>query len=253
MKNSKQNSENAIILKLKSGTLLLSPLRGVEDISSLEDISILSSSSHLSEEERNIVEDKLLHDARLMVSRYIQDKHYLPRLFISAAVFLIVYLFCSLVIRDPIPMLDEILLSLVFSLLVWIFLSRKDTRTALSSKLMLDLKDLIYNAPVEVSDEVFEVESYLFDMYNRYTIPELADILSHCRKDPEYPLYGKNLGTETKRLFTLYLKEEKVLASYLKMVKHNSKRSESLSARLVRSATLEALDLPMLALLIQVL
>ncbi len=253
MKNSKQNSKNAIFLKLKSESFLLSPLRGVEDISLLEDITILSSSSHLSNEEREGVDDKLLHDARLMVSRYIQDKHYLPRLFISAAVFLLFYLFFSLVIRDPLPMVDEILLSLVFSLLVWIFLSRKDTNTALSSKLMLDLKDIIYNAPVEASDEVFEVESYLFDMYNRYSIPELADILSFCHKDPLFPLYGKNLSQEMKELFSLYLKEEKVLASYLKMVKKNSRRSESLSARLVRSATLEALDLPLLAFLLQVL
>lgn len=45
--------------------------------------------------------------------RRIVDKGYAPRLVASAALFIGVYLFCSLVIRDPIPLVDEVLLGAI--------------------------------------------------------------------------------------------------------------------------------------------
>ena len=50
----------------------------------------------------------------------------IPRLIISAVVFLVAYLFFSLVIRDPLPMLDEIIISFALFLMVKAFNKLKE-------------------------------------------------------------------------------------------------------------------------------
>ena len=42
--------------------------------------------------------------------RHFLDKTYYPRLFLTAGSFIVTYLFFSLVIRDPIPLIDELIL-----------------------------------------------------------------------------------------------------------------------------------------------
>src|SRR5690554_7341348 len=68
------------------------------------------------------------------VDRWIQDKRYVPRLLISALVFMLSYLFFSLVVRDPIPMIDELLISSALTIFLWVTLSRRDTRSVLAQQ-----------------------------------------------------------------------------------------------------------------------
>ena len=254
LKNSKQSCNLDIYyLNLKTGPLLLSSLDSSSDVEKIETISLHSSSNLLSEESRLFVESNLVHQASRAVSYYMQNKHYIPRLFISALVFLILYFFLSLVIRDPIPMVDEILISLGGTILTWVLLSKRDVHIALSSKLMLDISTAIHSLEVVEDDEVNHVEEYLYNLYNRFTIIELANILAKT-KDANIPRFNSVLSEGLKTQFEYYLsKVDKTLGAYLKLVKKNVSSNEKLSALLVQSATAEGLSLEMLLFLAEVL
>ncbi len=58
------------------------------------------------------------------------ERGFYPRLFASAGVFLLLYLFLSIVVRDPLPMVDELLVGTLGALASWFALERK----ALSSE-----------------------------------------------------------------------------------------------------------------------
>ncbi|MDR1894194.1 MAG: hypothetical protein LBQ61_05805 [Spirochaetales bacterium] len=45
------------------------------------------------------------------VERWMQEKRFIPRFLFSAGVFLLAYFFAAIVIRDPLPLLDEILIA----------------------------------------------------------------------------------------------------------------------------------------------
>jgi hypothetical protein len=45
------------------------------------------------------------------VRAWINERRFIPRFLIASAVFLVVYLFMSLVIIDPIPVVDEVLIA----------------------------------------------------------------------------------------------------------------------------------------------
>ena len=64
------------------------------------------------------------NDAYLKLLRWLQEKRYIPRLLCSAVVFIVLYLFLSIAIPDPVPIIDEILLSFLGAVFVWIMLCR---------------------------------------------------------------------------------------------------------------------------------
>jgi hypothetical protein len=66
--------------------------------------------------------------------KYFLDKGYYLRLAMSAAVFVFVYLFLSIIVRDPVPLIDELLLGSLASAAVFFASERK----ALSSRFHLE-------------------------------------------------------------------------------------------------------------------
>ncbi len=106
------------------------------------------------------------------VDRWIQDKRYVPRLLFSALAFMVSYLFFSLVVRDPLPMIDELLISSGWAIVVWITLSRRDTRSILAQENRQRLK-MIRGSGVSKSENLFSIEEYL-DVCAKADTKELA-------------------------------------------------------------------------------
>ncbi|MDA3941097.1 MAG: hypothetical protein PF693_17605 [Spirochaetia bacterium] len=97
----------------------------------------------------------------LSVKRWMNDIKFIPRFIISAASFLLIYLVASFIIRDPIPIIDELLLSFGGGLAVFFILSKKDQNSEKSSKKRLSLRLVMDKIVFEEDEFVKEVEEIL--------------------------------------------------------------------------------------------
>src|SRR5690554_154615 len=66
------------------------------------------------------------------VDLWILEARYVPRLLISALVFLFLYFFFSLAVRDPIPVIDEFLIGFAGALFTWKGMSKRDKKGELA-------------------------------------------------------------------------------------------------------------------------
>ena len=95
------------------------------------------------------------------VKEWVQDKKFIPRFIISAGVFLVVYFFTSFVIRDPIPVIDETVVSLLSSIAVYYLLSKRDQSSEKASKKRLKLRMLVDRIVFNESAFIREFEKML--------------------------------------------------------------------------------------------
>lgn len=63
------------------------------------------------------------------VRAWVADARFIPRFLLSSGVFLVSYLFLSIVVRDPLPILDEIAISFGLSIAAYVLLGRKDMQS----------------------------------------------------------------------------------------------------------------------------
>ena len=111
-------------------------------------------SSALSPEDEDDVFRSLLSDARIVLIRWIREKRYIPRLFASAFLFILAYFCLSVVISDPIPIIDEIVLSFLAAALLWIALTRLDEKSALMKERYKAVAGAIMSASFLVSGDM---------------------------------------------------------------------------------------------------
>jgi hypothetical protein len=110
-----------------------------------------------------VLKNQLYRMAELWVRTWISDLKFIPRFLLSALVFLAAYFFCAFVIRDPIPVLDEILISFGCSFVTYILLGRKDAKSDMAAKKRLSLKNAIDRILFTESDFVKNLEDYLHE------------------------------------------------------------------------------------------
>ncbi|HOV65125.1 MAG TPA: hypothetical protein PLG43_14730, partial [Spirochaetia bacterium] len=77
------------------------------------------------------------------VRLWIADKKFLLRFTISALAFLVTYLFFSLFIRDPLPMIDELVLGILAAIGCYSLLLKRDLTSSQAVKKRVELKNLI--------------------------------------------------------------------------------------------------------------
>lgn len=217
-----------------------------DGISSLE----IHSSGLLTVAERREAERVLVSDLRRSVSRYIQERHYIPRLLVSALIFLLVYFFLSLVVRDPIPMVDELIAAAVGAAAFWLWAMKHDSTLAVSSKLMLDLGTAVRSAEVVLDDYLNAVEAYMYDVDQRYTVLTLCDTLALVKRDEELPFFIETLPDDFKRTLRDYLSvNDRKLMKFLSRIERNKSADKKLAADLLQAASSDHLDLSLLCFL----
>ncbi|MFP4562350.1 MAG: hypothetical protein ACLFRY_03485 [Spirochaetia bacterium] len=98
------------------------------------------------------------------VNAWIGESRFIPKFLISAGVFLASYLFMALVIRDPLPMIDEIAIGLGISILTFFLIGRKDRRSDVSLKKRIQLRTKVDRIIFQENDFVREIEDALWKM-----------------------------------------------------------------------------------------
>ena len=101
---------------------------------------------------------RMIEDA---VKRWVLEVKFIPRFITSAAVFLLSYLFLSFVIRDPIPLVDEILIGTGLSIVTYYILSRRDQRSNLALKTRVELRTAVDRIVFHEDPFVKDVENAL--------------------------------------------------------------------------------------------
>ena len=114
------------------------------------------------------------------VKSWISDIKFIPRFIISALAFLLIYLLTSFVIRDPLPLIDELALSLGGSIALYIILTKKDQNSEKASKKRLALRMAMDKIVFEEDEFIKEVEEILH--YNE-SVDKIALINSMVSSD----------------------------------------------------------------------
>lgn len=123
------------------------------------------------------------------VRDWIAEKRFIPRFLSGAAAFLGIYLLFSLVIRDPIPMVDELLLATGGSLLIYYLLGRRDLRSEEASQRRIALRNKVDGAVFSQSGFVREVEESL-QRYDQSSREDLVERLNSANSERFWSEYG---------------------------------------------------------------
>lgn len=107
----------------------------------------------------------LRNDLYRLIEQAVKDwraeKKFLPRFLISILVFLLVYFILSVVIKDPIPMIDEIIGGSVGAILTYLFLVKRDSDSRISTEMKVRLRTRVDEIVFNEDDFTRDVEQYL--------------------------------------------------------------------------------------------
>jgi hypothetical protein len=134
------------------------------------------------------------------VRSWVAERRFIPRFIISAGVFLLAYLFLSFVVRDPLPLVDEILIGVAASVGAYILMSRRDQRSNPALEKRAELK-------AAVDRIVFSEDAF---------VRQVEELLQQHDTEPKERLFAELLDRERERL--LDIADESVaqeLLSYL--------------------------------------
>lgn len=95
------------------------------------------------------------------VKTWVAEQRFIPRFLAGAGVFLLTYLFLSLAVRDPLPMIDELLIALGVSIALYWYLARRDLSSTGSSKKRAELRAKVDSIYFTEDEFVKEVEKNL--------------------------------------------------------------------------------------------
>jgi hypothetical protein len=107
------------------------------------------------------------------------SRTFIPRFLLSSLVFLIIFLFLSLAVRDPIPLIDEILIALAGASVVWVLKSRKIKRNNQEAEQELLIRDIIEKGFFTPREQLLELEKLWQEVYLDFQNRQLEDIESY--------------------------------------------------------------------------
>ena len=183
----------------------------------------------------------LRNDLYRMIEQAVRDwtaeKKFIPRFLISTVVFLILYVLMSIVIRDPVPMVDEILIGLVGAALSYAFLAKRDSdskkATEMKVKLRTKVDEIVFNEDAFVKD----AELYLQHCEDS---SDMEQLLLNMMKDEKNEMFTHSDKEKVRQFLSsirlLYNEKEiqKHEKIFSKMADQENAEFESARRRMVR-------------------
>jgi len=167
----------------------------------------------------------LRNDLYRLVEQAVRDwtaeRKFIPRFLISTGFFLVLYLFMSVVIRDPIPMIDELLIGMVGGVLLYIFLTKRDSdskpATAMKVRLRTKVDEIVFNE----DDFVKDAELYLQHCEDS---SDMEQLLLNMMKDKNNEMFDRCDKQKVRQFLSSIrlLYNEKEMKKHEKMLKKMS-------------------------------
>lgn len=118
------------------------------------------------------------------VRNWINERRFIPRFLIASAAFLVVYLFMSLIIRDPIPVVDEVLIAGGVAIFTFVIVGRYFEQSRLAGERRVTLRSKVDNAVFSEDPFVHELEKLLHTIElfpNDRIASEDEEVMEHAR------------------------------------------------------------------------
>lgn len=151
------------------------------------------------------------------VRSWVSEIRFIPKFLISTVLFLLTYVFCAVVIRDPIPILDEIAISFGVGVLTYFLLGRRDKNSNIALKKRVELRTKVDQIIFEEDVFVKKVE----DILHRNETAGTEKIIDSLLKVSEDSL-NRQYEDDVKQLI-IYLEKRfdgKVLKKQEKMIRN---------------------------------
>jgi hypothetical protein len=95
------------------------------------------------------------------VKGWLSDVRFIPKFLVTALVFVLVYFFLSYVVRDPLPVIDEVAGALAAAVVVFVLQGRRDLGSKMATQKRLQLRVLVDRITFRESEFVKLVEGAL--------------------------------------------------------------------------------------------
>ncbi len=128
----------------------------------------------------------------LAVRAWFNDSRFLLHFLLATGIFLLSYYFLSYVVRDPLPLVDEIVLSLVLAVLGWYRLSNQEVHSEKAQLKKQDMIQLFDRIPFEKSPFLEQVELYL----EKLSSMKESDV-DQMLKEGATPIFFNSFSDET--------------------------------------------------------
>lgn len=225
----------AYFLRTVGQPLILSDIPSL-DISGEGTELELYASAPLCDTDRRYASTVLRNEASAAVRLWIQNKRYFPRLIISAAVFLVAYVLASFLIRDPLPMIDEILIGLAAAAAAWVLLSRNDAKATVAKEKEKKLFRIINTAEVLCSGSLKALEDCYLSLFS-------YDTAALCSKLVRDELEAPPVTEDVRASALCYLRtHEPLMLKDIEKIKAGKKK-EKTEEELLHLATTTGLDI----------
>ncbi len=112
-------------------------------------------------ESMTMLRNELYRMIEQSVKDWISERKFIPRFLISTGVFLLLYFVMSFVIRDPIPMIDEIIIGIAGAIVTYIILTKRDTDSKASTEMKVKLRNKVDSIVFNEDRFINDVEQYL--------------------------------------------------------------------------------------------
>lgn len=184
----------------KDGTaLFLHPFQDIDKLQDLLDKTEIVGKfgSEPRVESLTLFRNDLYRMIETAVKSWVAEKKFIPRFLASTGVFLVLYFILSFAVRDPIPMIDEIVVGLIGALVMYFYLSRRGQSSRLASELRVKLRTKVDRIVFEPDDFVRQVETILQeseedskDIILKNLVDPGEDSLTIPEKDKAWELLG---------------------------------------------------------------
>ncbi len=105
--------------------------------------------------------DELYRQVELGVRHWLDDLRFIPKFLIASGAFVAAYLFFSIVVRDPLPVIDEVVLGLLAAVASFVLIGRRDRASLRAAKKRQDLRQVVDRIAFRESPFVKTVEEAL--------------------------------------------------------------------------------------------
>ncbi len=197
-------------------------------------------------ESLTLLRNELYRRIEIAVKRWLSDVRFIPKFLSSTAVFLITYFVTSYLIRDPVPVIDELAFSFGAAIAAYVLMGRKDISSDLAARKRIALRAAVDRIVFRESDFVCRVEEALHQNESCSMQEVIRQIIEP--REPQVDTPDRDEAAQFIRLlensfnFTRLRKEEKMLKKFVR----GGERGDRLKV-ITRIGETKKLDFPLYA------